>query len=175
MPRLEYPSDADYFAHIQAEHNKVRLLQQTVTPELRAAMIEQVINPELQDGVYVEVGFGADPYMVKTPRVFTETSCYIGMDGGASDYYSSEHFGWGEANRPYTESVWSRATQSSTKSDNAPHSLLIRADAQRMPLPEAADAGRPVREIYLGDVLITPGVHHQSQLRIFQECARVID
>ena len=150
-------------------------MAETVSADSRAVMIEQVVSPELQNGLYVEVGFGADPYPVKTSRVFTESSRYVGMDGGVSEYYVPDHYGWGAENGPYRAGVWKAASKKFGPSDNAPHALLVRADAQHMPLPDAAKVALPVREIYLSDVLITPGVHHHSQLRIFKECARVID
>jgi hypothetical protein len=167
--------DGEYFSRLPAEERRDELQAETVSADSRATMVEQVVSPELQGGLYVEIGFGAAPYAVKTSRVFTEASRYVGMDGGVSDYYVSENFGWGAANGPYSERTWRRAMQKFSQSDNASHSLLVRGDAQHMPLPDASDAQWPVREIYLGDVLITPGVHHQSQLRIFKECARVID
>lgn len=167
--------NSEYFSRLQAQERRGKLQTETVSADTRAAMLKQVVNPELRDGLYVEIGFGVDPYAVKSSRVFMEASRYVGMDGGVSDYYSSDNFGWGAINGPYTEGVWRAATQKLSQSDNAPHSLLVRADAQHMPLSDALDTQWPVREIYLGDVLITPGVHHQSQQRIFKECARVID
>jgi hypothetical protein len=61
--------DSEYFTRLQAEERSGQLQADT-----RAAMIEQAVNPELQDGLYVEIGFGADPYAVKTSRVSTEES-----------------------------------------------------------------------------------------------------
>jgi hypothetical protein len=132
-------------------------------PTERASLVEAVTGP-LRAGTYLEIGFGYDPYYthVRTPRVFSEQSPYLGVDGRGSDGYLN---GGG----PMAINA-QRHARDLIQQGLPPHVSLIIGDGRSLDLPD-----RSVQEIFMGDVIVSAGMRVEAMYTLFREARRVLD
>lgn len=174
-----FPHEADYEAHVERAYHKGLLLETSVDEATKEAMLTQLLDHELPEGVYLEVGAAARPYAIGTSR---QNIDYVALDGGKSEHdYDFE--GWGEyGTGPLRNAIKKKAASLSAEASTR-SAIFMWGDAQSLPFPdrdrptlpeEARDSTLPVRETFMRDVLLIPGVHSRSVEKIFREQARVL-
>jgi SAM-dependent methyltransferase len=170
--------EADYVAHVERAHRKDYLLETTVDEATKEAMLMQLLNPKPPNGAYLEVGAASRPYAIGTSR---QNIDYIAIDGGKSEHHFGYN-GWGEYGQPLTKAIRNMAASLPAEA-NTRSATFMWGDAQNMPFPdrdrhtlpeEARDRALPIRETFMRDVLLIPGVHPRSVEKIFREQARVL-
>lgn len=169
-------SEAEFHAFAERQLQRGKLKIDTVSPEGQSVMLEDLVDPSLTAGLYLEIGFGFAPYAATTTRAFTKDARYVGIDGGTSEYYYNSGPSWLERGSLQRPIFWETAVNALRSSPNAPYAQLIAGDGQRLPFPDASKNDLlPVREVYMADTILAPGMHHRSAQRIFNESARVLD
>jgi len=157
------------------QYQRGELQLQTVDAAGHAALLGQVLEPDLPDGIYLGVGTASDPYFRKSSRAFTAGARYVGLDGGKSEYMprtwpdSYIPTGWAEYNGKNAQLFMDAALSSINEQPNGAYGDLIWADAQVLPLPNGS-----IRETFMRDVLLIAGVHPDSVELLASEQARVL-
>jgi len=176
MPRTfdSFASDLEHSVYLQRQEARGRLLPGTVTPEARSEMFEQVLAPDPNPGVYLEVGHGASPYIAGSSRRFGGEVRYLGIDGGISEYFWPT--GLLETGHHISD-LERRQAEISVANLGTDVARLMVGDAQSLDFPDAAHqpARQKIREIFMRDVLIDTRMHPRSVERIINEQARVLD
>lgn len=129
----------------------------------------------LQPGVHLEIGFGFNPHVEN--RVFSQESPYVGIDGGLSDHtidrLIGRRAGWlNYENRRdnFKAAVLGNIVKLEDEGrDDVDFIKFLAADAKRMPFADTS-----VREIYMRDVLLAPGVTQEDTYRIMADAYRVL-
>lgn len=175
-----FPDDFDYHMYLYRQENRGRLPDTTADEAMRAEMLNQVLDPNPPDGFYVEIGPAVSPYALTTSR---RNINYVAIDGGKSEYPAGGNTrGWGEYDwhfTKYIDDVVATLPQDAvTKSAQfiwGDAQALTFLDADRTKLREdKRSRSLPIRETFMRDVLLTPGVHPRSVEKIFAEQARVL-
>jgi len=174
-----FPLDTDYVAHLERADRKGFLLETSVDEATKEVMLSQVLSPEPPEGFYVEVGAASHPYAIGTSR---ENIDYVAIDGGKSEH-NFGYEGWGEYGIGPLRNMIKKMANSLPAKANTQSAQFMWGDAQNLPFPdrdrhtlpeERRDRALSVRETFMRDVLLIPGVHPRSVEKIFREQARVL-
>ena len=145
--------------------------ENTVNSVERDGILGTILGPVDQANLYLEIGQANSPYIANSSRG-TDVR-YLGIDGGRSRYHNPDNNGWCEEG-----SEWApRFTQWAQESiQEHPNAYIVTGDAQALSLKDYDEkADRPaVRETFMRDVLLLPGVHDESIEKIFTEQTRVL-
>lgn len=176
-----FRSDWEHDDYLRKLHLRGKLEAETVDIDDRKAMLEKVLTAEPAPGVYLEIGPSLHPYFPGSSRAFSEAVQYVGLDGGKSRYYGNDGpfpldiRGWTERGGQYADMFMGKAAEDIAANDKAEFASLVWGDAQQLPFPDQdQNANFPIRETFMRDVLMVPGVHEESMARIFEEQARVL-
>jgi SAM-dependent methyltransferase len=163
-----FPHEFDYNNYLYSLEGKGHLPETTVDEAAKKTILAQVLTPELPDGFYLEVGPATSPYFTESPRDFTRLH-YVGIDGGKSEYRGHGYDLW------LLNKELKAAGKRIPVLPSTPHATFLWGDAQALPFPNADNnPGLHLRETFMRDVLLEPGIHARSVERIFQEQARVL-
>ncbi len=130
---------------------------------------EEYRSSEPAPGLHVEIGFGHDPFIKR--RTFSELSPYLGIDGGSSEHRSGKNAGWLDyaADPGRIAQTISRLNAQLSDRQDKEYIHFIVGDAKRMPLPNDS-----VREIYMNNVLLAPGILINDTYSMMREIYRVL-
>lgn len=166
-----------YTEYLHRQHERGALVAETVDARGRDAMVSQILTDTPEPGVYLEVGPSAEPYFVNSNRPFGRGVSYLGIDGGKSQYIPNrfgESSGWTEFGLKRAESLMRTAITKISAQPNAAAAFMVWGDAQALPLPDREQQTHPIRETFMRDVFLLPGVHPTSMEQVFREQARVL-
>jgi len=176
-----FRSDWEHEEYLRKHNRHGKLEAETVDAIDREVMLEKALTTDPAPGVYLEIGPSHSPYFPDSSRVFSEAVQYVGLDGGKSRYYGNDGpfpldiRGWTERGGRYAHMFMDKAARDIAADDKAEFASLIWGDAQQLPFPDRdKNVNFPIRETFMRDVLMAPGVHVQSMERIFKEQARVL-
>jgi SAM-dependent methyltransferase len=174
-----FPFEFEYAAHLEHAARRGYLLETSVDEAAKEGMVAQVLLPEPPEGFYLEVGAAARPYAIGTSRRDID---YVAIDGGKSEYHF-DFEGWGEYDTGPHRNLIKKKAASLPAEANTRSAVFMWGDAQRLPFPdkdrttlpeEVRNRALPVRETFMRDVLLIPGIHTRSVEKIFREQARVL-
>jgi hypothetical protein len=139
--------------------------KEAITDEDRESLVKSVTG-ESREGTYVEVGFGVRPYVLTTDREFTESSRYVGVEGGESEYSRQRN---GDAMQQQALYSTNESLASSVH-ERSPYAQIMFGDGNKLPLPDGS-----AQEIFMGNVVLSPGMTPEGMLRMFKEAKRVLN
>lgn len=176
-----FRSDWEHEEYLRRHNRRGKLEAETVDIGDREAMLEKTLTTHPAPGIYLEIGPSLHPYFPGSSRAFSEAVQYVGLDGGKSRYYGNDGplpldiRGWTERGGQYADMFMGKAAKDIAANDKAEFASLVWGDAQQLPFPDRdQNANFPIRETFMRDVLMAPGVHVQSMERMFNEQARVL-